>query len=129
MSSLFVVGYYSQCSFFENVRVSLALEKAPGYGVKLTHGLREGTGAGYLSVVLKFLGFSHCQRLRRPGIIKQRAQHILMKLINCATFKNISMFVLCRVINQIVYLGLKENIKVRKTGYAIRRDFDCIVKR
>ena len=42
------------------------------------------------------------------------------------------MFIIClsfRVVHQIAYLGLKENIEIRKIGYAIRRDFDCIVKR
>lgn len=34
-----------------------------------------------------------------------------------------------RVINQIRYLGLKESIVIRKTGFAIRRNFDCILRR
>ncbi|KAJ7358954.1 hypothetical protein OS493_019858 [Desmophyllum pertusum] len=34
-----------------------------------------------------------------------------------------------RVIHQIAYLGLKECIAIRRSGFAIRRDFDCIVKR
>ncbi|PFX29301.1 Myosin-1 [Stylophora pistillata] len=34
-----------------------------------------------------------------------------------------------KVINQIRYLGFKESITIRKTGFAIRRHFECILRR
>lgn len=36
---------------------------------------------------------------------------------------------LSRVIQQIVYLGLKECVAIRRQGFAIRREFNCIVQR
>ena len=35
----------------------------------------------------------------------------------------------CRVLHQINYLGLKENIRVRRAGFAFRRQFQQIIYR
>ena len=35
----------------------------------------------------------------------------------------------CRVLHQINYLGLKENIRVRRAGFAFRRQFQQIIHR
>ena len=35
----------------------------------------------------------------------------------------------CRVRHQVEYLGLKENIRVRRAGYAYRREFEKFLRR
>ena len=37
--------------------------------------------------------------------------------------------VFCRVLHQVEYLGLKENIRVRRAGFAYRREFDKFLRR
>ena len=34
-----------------------------------------------------------------------------------------------RVLHQVEYLGLKENIRVRRAGFAYRREFDKFLRR
>ena len=49
------------------------------------------------------------------------AQILLARSVTGCTF--------CRVLHQVEYLGLKENIRVRRAGFAYRREFDKFLRR
>lgn len=61
----------------------------------------------------------------------QWADNILtIVILSCVNIQIIQFFFLiCRVIAQIAYLGLKECLAIRKEGFAVRREFNCIVRR
>ena len=53
---------------------------------------------------------------------------VIIQMQNCNQ-KSMIYFFLSRVKHQVEYLGLKENIRVRRAGFAFRREFGKFLKR
>lgn len=77
--------------------------------------------------LLNMIIWQHTQDPLR--LLNVKGQHCLQSLLQLKALYPWPLSLTCRVKHQVEYLGLKENIRVRRAGFAFRREFSKFLRR